>query len=372
MKRLLHLYILLLALLSATKSHAQVLNVCEGDSLKLSTAILNIPTATSVEWFRNNVLISTDTAFVITQPGVYTLRCSGTGACHSDFSQPLTVVVDSLKAVNDSAYTLPGTTVAIKVLLNDQAACYPVDTPSLIITKQGNHGEATYVGNGVFSYTPVSGFSGIDTFYYVVHDVNGNPSNVAMVIVSISSSNVLPIVLGDFEAVKVEDESHLYWTTYSTANASHFEIERSPDAKTFEFKGKVTAPTNSNSVTNYNYWDKTPLNGKNYYRLKLVDVDGKSTYSEIRLVNFDNTVPIKIYPIPAQDYVTVDLGGNDPSGYNSVVLLDVAGKQVLKQTITAAKTTIDLNEVTVGTYYIRLIDMNNNITDMTYKINKVK
>lgn len=345
--------------------------MCEGDSLKLSTSVLSLPNASSIEWFKDNVLISTDTAFVITQPGTYTLRCTGATGCVGDFSQPLTVVVDSLKAVNDSSYTLPGTAVNIKVLVNDTAACYPVDTPSLIVTQQGSHGNAVYTGGGIFNYMPNPGFSGIDTFYYVVNDVNGNPSNVAMVIISIDANNVLPIILGDFNAVKVEDESHLYWNTYSTHNASHFEIERGGDGKNFEFKGKVNAPANSNDSIAYNYWDKEPLSGKNYYRLKLVDLSGKATYSEVRLVNFDNTDPVKIYPIPAQDYVTVDLG-SDAFNMSSIIIVDARGNEVLRKAVTDTKTTFDLNGITVGIYYIRIIDKNNKPTQLSYKVNKVK
>jgi hypothetical protein len=371
MKKRLHISLLLLALLFMGKAHAQLLNVCEGDSIRLSTAILNIPAATGVEWFKDNVLISTDTAFVITQPGVYTLRCTGTGACTSEFSQPLTVKVDSLTAVNDSSYTRPSTTVEIHVLHNDISACYPVDTPSLTVTQQGHHGTAVDVGGGTFKYIPDSGFVGMDTFYYVVNDINGNPSNIAMVIVSINSNNPLPMVLGDFEAVKVEDESHLYWNTYSTSNASDFEIERSGDGKNFEFKGKVLAPTNSTDSTGYNYWDKSPLAGKNYYRLKLVELDGTYNYSVTRLVNFADDNPVKIYQIPAQENITVDLG-IARSNISKIIILDVTGREVIRKPVTTTATTIDLKSITSGTYYIRLIDNNNSITEDSYKFNKVQ
>jgi len=374
MKSTIYTLNLLLAFLFGACAYAQTVNVCQGDSLRLSTTALNIPAASGVEWYRNNTLISTDTAFVITQPGVYTLRCTGTGACSSDFSQPLTVNVNTLKAGNDSASTLSGQPVVIRVLLNDTAGCYPMVPPSIVVTQQGSHGHASYAGSGNISYTPTpcSCFCGVDTFYYVVYDNHGNASNTAMVTVSVCQiATPLPITLANFNAVKSGDASHLTWTTYSTKNASHFEVERSADGKNFEFKGKVAMPANSTNVVDYSYWDKNPLTGKNFYRLKMVDLSGTATYSDIRMVDFDATNPIKIYPIPANDYITADVGAA-LDHINGLVVIDISGKEVLRKNITATITTIDLQGFTSGTYYVRFFDKNNNLTDGSYKFNKVK
>jgi len=371
MKNLSIIFLFFVCLLSFKPADAQVLNVCQGDSLKLSTAVLALPNATNVEWFKDNVLISTDTAFIITQPGVYMLRCTGSTGCVGDFSQPLTVIVDSLKAGNDSTYTTPGTSVNIRVLVNDQSACYPMDTPSLTIVQQPLHGTATVLDDGTFKYDPHPGFTGIDTFYYVINDINGNPSNIAMVIVRIDAPVPLGITLGDFAAVRVDDESHLTWNTFSTTNASHFEVERSGDARNFEFKGKVLAPVNSTENVAYNYWDKKPLSGKNYYRLKMVNLDGKSEYSEIRMVNFSSDNAVSLYPNPAKDYITVDLGA-DASNTQLIIITDASGKEVLTHLITGATVTIDLNSLATGTYFVKLLDKNNNLKDGAYKFSKIK
>lgn len=370
MKQRLYLsLLLLLSLMFCIKVNAQVLNVCQGDSLRLSTAVLALPNATSVEWFKDNVLVSTDSAFVITQQGVYTLRCTGATGCIGDFSQPLTVIVDTLAAINDSISTAPGTTVTIGVLINDHSACYPIDTPTLVVTQQGSHGHVTFVGDGTFKYDPDQDFVGIDTFYYVMNDVNGNPSNVAMVIVTIAEPVALGIKLASFEAVKVEDEAHLTWNTLNTANASHFEIERSSDAKNFEFKGKVLAPVNSTENVEYNYWDKKPMAGKNYYRLKMVSLDGRFEYSEVRLVNFNNDNSISLYPNPAKDYIIVDLGAA-ATNVQSIIITDALGKEIMTRSVSAATISINLNNLSSGIYFVKLLDKNNNLIEGSYKFTK--
>lgn len=367
MKRIFLFITLLLTLAGYTTSVAQDLHVCQGDSLRLST--LSLPGVGHVEWYRNGQFISSDTAFVITQPGVYTLMCESTSGCHSGFSQPLTVTIDSLTAVNDSVSTAPGTAVTIRILGNDLSPCFPIDTPTLVVTHQGGHGTATYNGNGTFIYTPEPGFVGIDTFYYVVNDVNGNPSNTAMVLVTIGSPTPLPMTLGEFVVTKVGTEAHLVWNTFRTNDASHFEIERSSNGKDFSFKGKVMAPANSNEETEYNYWDKNPLAGRNYYRLKMVDRSGGAVYSETRMVIFGGDGDIKLYPNPATDYITIDVG-EQLSNVQDVLVVDAVGRELIRKTVTTSSVTLDIRTLAQGVYYIRLADSNNTIIG-TYKFTRV-
>lgn len=361
-------------LFSSRKMDAQVLNICQGDTLRLSTTVLNLPDANSVEWFKNNVLISTDTSFKIFEAGTYTLRCTGTTGCVGDFSQPLTVIVDMLTANMDSISTQPNTPVNIRVLVNDQQACYPIDTPTMTIAQQGAHGTVITLPDGTFTYQPNTGFVGIDTFYYYISDVNGNPSNIAMVIVNITTdapNEPLAVILVSFEAVKVDNQAHLTWVTSSTNSASHFEVERSADGKTFEFKGKVAAPAQSHENTSYSYWDTKPLSGKNYYRLKLVSLNGDADYSEIRSVNFGANTNVNIYPNPATSYIIVDLG-QQSTELNAIQIFDAAGNEVLETKISGSSNTIELNSLSSGIYFIRLVDKDNKLKDTSYKFTKVK
>lgn len=368
MNRILFLTFLLLTMACCTRSVAQEVHICQGDSLRLST--LALPGVSYVSWYRNNILISNDTGFVITQPGIYTVMCESNSGCHSGFSQPLTVVIDSLTAVNDSTSTLPGTAVTINILMNDMSPCFPIDTPTLVVTAQGNHGTAVYSGDGTFIYTPEPGFLGVDTFYYVVTDVNGNPSNTAMVLVTIGETTPLPMTLGNFEVVKAGREAHLMWNTYRTADASHFEIERSANGRDFSFKGKVAAPANSNEQTDYSYWDKSPLAGRNYYRLKMADRSGGSVYSETRMVNFgDEDGDVRIFPNPASDYVTIDIGGK-AGKVKELAVIDATGREVMRRQADASQVTFDLKALAAGTYYVRLVDENNNVTG-AYKFSKI-
>lgn len=97
-------------------------------------------------------------------------------------------------AVNDTATTTTGTPVSIDVLANDTDPNRDV----LIIStfNQGVNGSVTKVGNSLV-YTSVPGFTGTDTFSYVIVDPAGNKST-AMVTVTVGApSPNAPVVRSD-------------------------------------------------------------------------------------------------------------------------------------------------------------------------------
>ena len=102
----------------------------------------------------------------------------------------------------------------------------------------------------------------------------------------VSRNSTLPVTLSDFRAIKQNNAASLQWFTNMEQNSQSFIIERSADGKNFTAIGSVRAAGNSNSRKAYSYDDAAPLKGNNYYRLKQVDLDGKSAYSEIRTLNF--------------------------------------------------------------------------------------
>lgn len=98
---------------------------------------------------------------------------------------------------------------------------------------------------------------------------------------------ILPLRLLDFHANKQAGSVQLSWTTSSEINTSYFELQRGSDG--INFNKLATIPTHNNiSVNNYSFVDQQPL-PTNYYRLKMVDIDGKFTYSGILKINFTGT-----------------------------------------------------------------------------------
>jgi len=97
----------------------------------------------------------------------------------------------------------------------------------------------------------------------------------------------LPVVMGDFSGFKVDNYIFLKWETKAELNTRHFEIEKAVDGSNFQKIGIVTATGNSNNLTTYNFKD-FKLQENNYYRIKMVDQDYKSTYSKVVVVKVES------------------------------------------------------------------------------------
>lgn len=91
-------------------------------------------------------------------------------------------------AGNDLASSVNDAVVTIDVLANDSESGGTLDTTSVLILSKPAHGSASVTGSGAVAYTPVTGFAGSDSFTYSVKDLQGAPSNVATVTVSVTAA----------------------------------------------------------------------------------------------------------------------------------------------------------------------------------------
>jgi len=100
-------------------------------------------------------------------------------------------------------------------------------------------------------------------------------------------SGPLPVELVSFNATAEDNSVELKWKTETEVNNYGFEIERKvvsqqPLISNWEKIGFVQGNGNSNSPKEYSYEDKSPIGGNKFqYRLKQIDNDGKSEYSDI-------------------------------------------------------------------------------------------
>ena len=187
--------------------------------------------------------------------------------------------------------------------------------------------------------------------------LSGN-SDVAFVAYNNNSINIfnalLPVKLNDFSSKELNGQVELNWHTGAEINSDVFIVERSGDGNTFNPIGKVSASSNASTTLAYNYIDKNPLTGKNYYRLKMVDKDGYSDCSKVIVVNksASSNSSISLYPNPASNFVVV----NHPFAGNNETLQVVSqqGYTVANQKITAGslQTRVQLSSLPKGVYQL--------------------
>lgn len=125
---------------------------------------------------------------------------------------------------------------------------------------------------------------------------------------------VLPLKLISFKGERNTNKISLSWITTNEVNVKQFIVERSFDGVKFENVGAVVAKNSFGTQLSYTYTDIDQLAMRSvkeiYYRLKMTDIDGKYSYSNIIPVNpFAIASHFALYPNPArgsQMYIILD------------------------------------------------------------------
>ncbi len=185
---------------------------------------------------------------------------------------------------------------------------------------------------------------------------NNNNDFVRVVPNPRNSGSPLPVTLTSFKASTLGQEVILDWESSNESNFSHFSVERSNDARSFEAIGRVEALANSISEkTAYQFVDQTPNFGINYYRLKQVDIDGSSEYSRIITANMTEASPIVIYPNPSADFIRIKNG--EKEAIKSYEIYDNAGKLICKSDNPTNEITV--RDLQSGIYFLQLTNDRN-------------
>lgn len=183
----------------------------------------------------------------------------------------------------------------------------------------------SYIGNNNFSFrfrflssasnTPAYGTNGFQI------------DNVKLVK---SNSFILPLLFEDISAVKADKAVLVSWKATTDASFSSFEVQRSADGNRYETIGLLVEPEASL------YTDAAPVNGKNYYRLKLVSVTGQVVYSRVVTVTFAETSVVRAYPNPFVQDLTVEVY-HEQEEKGTIEINTIEGRLVHAETVVLKK-----------------------------------
>jgi hypothetical protein len=171
---------------------------------------------------------------------------------------------------------------------------------------------------------------------------------------STTAQNTLPVTLVSFTATEQNGVVTLLWKTENEINFSHYEVERSSNVNAFsEVLSKVARNQGSESL--YSGTDLPNATGVFYYRLKMVDKDGKIAYSNIVSVKIKSTLSITLSPNPVRDRMIV----NGLAVGSTVRIVDVSGKLVITIVATSSTNqTIDIPKLQSGMYMLQVLKDN--------------
>lgn len=166
---------------------------------------------------------------------------------------------------------------------------------------------------------------------------------------------VLPVDLLAFEATSVNQQAHLQWSVAPSSNAKHYAVERAPDGQSFS---PIWETAHLATQLTYDFQDVHPLPGTNYYRLRIKDLQGTVSYSDIRALTFTAQATVTIAPNPIeQSQLRFQLHAKE-SGLYRATILNALGQSVIQQQyqLTAGYHPLTLPSETLpaGTYWIVL------------------
>ena len=171
------------------------------------------------------------------------------------------------------------------------------------------------------------------------------------------TATFLPLTLTSFAVTYKNNKAVLQWSTLAETNFSHFVIERSRNGVEFSDAGVLFTEDNITIAKNYVYTDVVLNAPIIYYRLRMVDLDGKFNLSPVRLIRTGvagKEALIAVFPNP----VTNELRITIPEKWQgSAVVYQVSrydGRIVRRWNVTNASQTevTDFSQLPAGSYLI--------------------
>ncbi|HNQ68641.1 MAG TPA: BNR-repeat neuraminidase N-terminal domain-containing protein [Bacteroidales bacterium] len=221
-----------------------------------------------------------------------------------------------------------------------EIACVePMNTNNFCISASGLAASTTYMMS-------VDGYSGCKCSF-----------NVGVI-----QENILPVSLGSFTANMFDCSVKLEWTTFSEINSDRFLILRkSPDG--YDIIGEVAASGNSNIKNNYEFIDKNPLRGHNYYLLRQIDYDGTSENLGIRNVFYDcenNEINI----ISQNGFIKIESNNYVENAQLEIISAD--GRVICKKSFSGYSLEFCTENMSKGIYFVKFVNWPKTLSQKIY------
>jgi len=183
----------------------------------------------------------------------------------------------------------------------------------------------------------------------------------------------LPIKLSALTGrLNTETEATLAWTSSLEENSFKYEVQRSADGKNFVTVGSVKAAGASLDAIKYSFNDPLPGAGGYFYRLNMIDIDGRSELSKVVYVNSKkgSGIVTKLFPNPFNS--EVQLIGATSADLNTpgiVKVFNLSGQQINFKVVGANAIAIDPS-APKGMYLLKFKPKGDGQADQIFKLMK--
>ena len=167
---------------------------------------------------------------------------------------------------------------------------------------------------------------------------------------------LLPFEIIDFNGQYKQEQVILNWTTSAEEGVQGYEIQQSADGIHWNKVGEIPVQTKTGQTSAYSFTDKSPLPGKNFYRLKSIEINAAAQYSPIVIVQVPlkvNHHQVRIYPNPFKTEVSISLQTFNGE-MSQIELLSSEGKILHKWNTRQKDFLIPAGNLRKGIYLLRV------------------
>ncbi|MFT3932408.1 MAG: T9SS type A sorting domain-containing protein [Chitinophagaceae bacterium] len=184
------------------------------------------------------------------------------------------------------------------------------------------------------------------------------PNGSYFTLITNNLNSALPAIWLGFTATAVNGDGLLDWKTSEESNVDRYVVEHSFNGVSFTAIGSVVA-NNSTGTNDYTYTDKGLAAGVHYYRIRRVDKDGKSEYSETRTIKIVTAgANVQIMPNPVVGSALTLSVAVPQASKTMMQIMSVDGKVLMQRQLNLAMgsnlVTVDVSYVPSGIYLLQV------------------
>ena len=177
---------------------------------------------------------------------------------------------------------------------------------------------------------------------------------VSLTDVSASPTREFRVFWNRVEASITKDNTVILTWNVTEYNNKTFIVQHSVDGIKWEDIALVQSQDSHESMTDYSYTHKNKLTGKQYYRIKDIDIDvSSSSLSPVKILILKSDHPVvAVWPNPATDHILIENSGNN--NYTKATIYNLTGKVMIESNLGAEVNNISINELSAGTYIVKI------------------
>jgi hypothetical protein len=185
------------------------------------------------------------------------------------------------------------------------------------------------------------------------------------------ATNPLPILLDYITAIKETGYNKITWKAECNSSSSDFVLERSYNGIDFSSIDSVHVTDTTECTLPFNYNDYTATGTRDYYRVRIIDIAGNTTYSDVVMIlneaNALQMISIRPNPATTEAWLTISASQNNKV---ELSILDITGRELERKSVgvIAGSNSIDLQigNFAKGMYIVKAVYNNGQSSSLPF------